>query len=93
MGRVVNDMDVIYVARIFVESNLTLRRLAGISGVSRSTLHNYFRKYLKRISDKDVQYRQLYEDTIRLLDTNKAERAIRGGQATREMNLIRNVIH
>ena len=33
MGKVVDDMEVVYAARLFVESNLTLRSLSEILGV------------------------------------------------------------
>lgn len=67
---------VLRVAQYIVEHNATVREAAKVHCVSKSTVH------------KDVSERLLFispalaKDVRRVLDTNKAERHIRGGQAT-----------
>ncbi len=60
-----------------VENGATVRYTASVFGVSKSTVH------------KDLTYRLRYLDPMLyrrvkdVLDTNKAERHLRGGEATR----------
>ncbi len=56
----------------------TVRVCAKRFGVSKTTIHKDMRERLKEISPA------LYEEVARVLAKNKAERHIRGGEATRE---------
>ncbi len=64
-----------------ISSNATVRQTAKQFGVSKSTVH------------KDVSERLVYvnpalaAEVRKVLDVNKAERHIRGGQATKEKYL------
>ena len=56
----------------------TVRVCAKRFGVSKTTIHKDMRERLKEISPA------LYEEVARVLAKNKAERHIRGGEATRD---------
>ena len=56
----------------------TVRVCGKRFGVSKTTIHKDMRERLKEISPA------LYEEVARVLAKNKAERHIRGGEATRE---------
>ena len=60
-----------------VENKATVRRAAKQFGVSKSTVHKDITTRLER------QNRALYREVQRVLRTNKAERHLRGGMATR----------
>ena len=60
-----------------LEKKSTVRAAAREFGVSKSTVHKDLTERLPRID------RGLYRQVRALLDQNKAERHIRGGQATR----------
>ena len=61
-----------------IESRATVRAAAKKFGISKSTVH-------KDLSQRLPQYNQaLYEQVKVILDTNKAQRHIRGGLATRK---------
>ena len=60
-----------------IENRATVRAAAKKFGISKSTVH-------KDLSQRLPQYNQaLYEQVKVILDTNKAQRHIRGGIATR----------
>lgn len=60
-----------------VENRTTIRAAAKQFGVSKSTVH-------KDLSERLEQYnRPLYQQVKEIMETNKAERHIRGGIATR----------
>ncbi|BDG61757.1 sporulation transcriptional regulator SpoIIID [Caldinitratiruptor microaerophilus] len=61
----------------------TVRETAQIYGVSKSTVHKDVTERLPRINP------ELAAKVKRVLDFNKAERHIRGGQATRQKYLER----
>ena len=61
-----------------VEHNTTVRATAKKFGISKSTVHADVSERLRKTSPA------LYNEVRRVLDTNKAQRHIRGGQATRE---------
>ncbi len=69
------------IARYIIESEVTVRQAAKKFGVSKSTVH-------KDVSDR-LQYINptLAKEVRKVLDVNKAERHIRGGQATKEKYL------
>ena len=61
-----------------IENRATVRAAAKKFGISKSTGH-------KDLSQRLPQYNQaLYEQVKVILDTNKAQRHIRGGLATRK---------
>ncbi len=72
------DERVIEVARYITENSETVRNTAAHFGVSKSTVHKDITVKLCRMD------KILYEKVRRVLDTNKAQRHIRGGLATRE---------
>ena len=61
-----------------IESKGTVRGAAKKFGISKSTVHKYVSQRLKNINPT------LYREVREILDTNKSERHIRGGIATRE---------
>lgn len=64
-------------ANYIVENNATVRDAAKKYGISKSTVH-------KDISERLQQYNHtLYEKVKTVLDVNKAERHLRGGEATK----------
>ncbi|MBR3988473.1 MAG: sporulation transcriptional regulator SpoIIID [Clostridia bacterium] len=64
-----------------VEQNATVRAAAGKFGISKSTVHKDVSKRLKYI---DVA---LYQKVNLVLQKNKSERHIRGGEATKNKYL------
>ena len=65
------------IARYMLETKGTVRGAAAKFGVSKSTVHKDISDRLKSIN------KVLYSEVKDLLDTNKKERHIRGGNATR----------
>ncbi len=65
------------IADYIIEKNATVRQTAAIFGVSKSTVHKDVTERLPRINPA-IAGRVKW-----VLDTNKAERHIRGGKATR----------
>lgn len=68
----------IELAEYIIENNATVRSAAAVFGVSKSTVHKDVSQRLKSVSPL------LYERCRKVLDTNKSQRHIRGGLATRE---------
>ena len=64
--------------RYIVDNNATVRGAAKVFGVSKSTVHKDITRVLKRTN------RTLYAQVAQVLQTNKQERHIRGGLATRD---------
>lgn len=60
-----------------IENNATVRDAARHFGVSKSTVHKDVTERLRYID------RSLYRQTRTVLEQNKAERHLRGGEATR----------
>ena len=60
-----------------IENRGTVRAAAGHFGISKSTVH---KDITIRLKDCD---RNLYREVKAILDRNKAERHLRGGEATR----------
>lgn len=60
-----------------LESSATVRQTAQVFGVSKSTIHKDVTERLPRLNQ------QLASQVRNILDLNKAERHIRGGEATR----------
>lgn len=60
-----------------MESSSTVRKTAEVFGVSKSTVHKDVTERLPQIN------KQLSAEVKNILDSNKAERHIRGGEATK----------
>ena len=77
------DKMTVVLGEYIVENRSTVRATAKSFGISKSTVH------------KDVAYRlkyidpQLYTEVKKVLETNKAQRHIRGGMATKKKYLER----
>ena len=68
-------------AQYIIDSKDTVRGAAKKFGVSKSTVH-------KDVTDRLIQINpSLASEARKVLDTNKSERHIRGGMATREKYL------
>ena len=65
-------------AEYIIETKATVRQTARKFGVSKSTVHKDVTNRLCRLNPA------LAEKTRKVLDKNKQERHIRGGQATKE---------
>ncbi len=61
-----------------VENNATVRSTAKKFGISKSTVHQDITAKLSQVN------RQLHDEVKQVLDRNKQERHLRGGQATKE---------
>ena len=69
-----------------VNKDATVREAAKIFNVSKSTVH---KDITERLQKED---RELYESVRKVLDKNKEERAIRGGEATKQKYLQRKKV-
>lgn len=67
------------------ENNTTIRKAAKKFNISKSTVHKDISERLPLISP------DLAEQVKRVMDKNKAERHIRGGIATREKYMHKNI--
>ena len=70
-------------ALYIIENRATVRSAAQKFGISKSTVHKDISERLPRFN------RALFLQVKEVLDVNKAQRHIRGGQATREKYLGR----
>ena len=61
-----------------VEHQTTVRGVAAVFGISKSTVHKDVAENLRR------EDRSLYEEVRKLLDKNREERHLRGGEATKQ---------
>jgi putative DeoR family transcriptional regulator (stage III sporulation protein D) len=68
---------VIDVANYILDTGFTVRQTAQIFGVSKSTVHKDVTERLPQINEN------LAQDVRVILEKNKAERHLRGGEATR----------
>ena len=71
----------IAVAHFIIENNATVRQAAKKFGISKSSVHVDLTTRLESIDPC------LSREVRKVLDVNKAERHIRGGQATKEKYL------
>ncbi|NLC78066.1 MAG: sporulation transcriptional regulator SpoIIID [Clostridia bacterium] len=69
---------VLDISKYIIESSATVRQTANVFGVSKSTVHKDVTERLPMINE------QLANEVRRILDQNKAERHLRGGEATRK---------
>jgi len=65
-------------AQYIIDKNCTVRDAAAYFGISKSTVHKDVTERLKKYNI------QLYSNVKIILEKNKAERHIRGGEATRK---------
>ena len=68
----------IELATYITDTNSTVRVAAKKFGISKSTVHTDVTKRLKCINPA------LYKEVRKILEENKAQRHIRGGEATKE---------
>ena len=66
------------IAEYMLENNATVRSTAKSFGISKSTVHKDVSKTLRRINPI------LYSEISELLASNKSERHLRGGEATKK---------
>ncbi len=64
-----------------VKNNATVRAAAKAFGISKSTVHTDVTQKLQNVNSV------LWQEVRTVLDTNKAQRHLRGGQATKEKYL------
>lgn len=69
------------ISNYMIDTNTTIRQIADIFGVSRSTVHTDLTKRLELISRNEA--RKVYE----ILQEHKKERHLRGGEATKQKYL------
>ena len=74
----------IRLAQYIIEENATVRRAAAQFGLSKSTVHKDITTRLQKLNSV------LYDGVQQVLRTNKQERHIRGGMATREKYRVRS---
>jgi len=65
-------------ASYIIENKATVRATASRFGISKSTVHKDVTQTLKRIN------KNMYYEVKKVLDVNKSERHLRGGEATRK---------
>ena len=75
------------VATYIIENNATVRQAAKQFGISKSTVHKDCAERLAQVNPT------LANEVRKVLDVNKAERHIRGGQATKEKYLYQEEKH
>ena len=73
----------VLLAAYLVENKSTVRAVAAHFGISKSTVHKDITQNLKRVN------KTLYYQTKEILDLNKKERHLRGGEATRKKYKIK----
>lgn len=69
---------VLMVARYIIDNEATVRQAAKVFGISKSTVHKDVTLRLTKL------HPSLAREVRNVLDTNKSERHIRGGLATRQ---------
>ena len=72
-------------AEYVIETGATVRGAAAHFGISKSTVHKDLSYKLKFYNNA------LYYDVKKILETNKSERHIRGGEATRRKYLSKKI--
>ena len=69
------------IAHYIIENKVTVRAAAKKFGISKSTVHKDVTERLKKINPA------LAQETKKVLEENKAERHIRGGESTKKKYL------
>jgi len=72
------------VAQHILQTSDTVRQTAEVFGISKSTVHKDVAERLPRISQ------EMADQVKNILDKNKAERHLRGGEATRKKYALVN---
>ena len=72
-----NKERCVTLATYLIENKATVRSVASKFGVSKSTVHKDITQSLKRVN------KPLYLEVRKILELNKQERHIRGGEATK----------
>ena len=72
------EQRVIEISKYILATKATVRQVARFFGVSKSTVHKDVTERLPRINQN------LAKQVKKVLDYNKAERHLRGGEATRQ---------
>ena len=72
-----NEERCVILGKYIIENNATVRAAAREFGISKSTVHQDITAKLEK-TDK-----ALYDEVKKVLDRNKQERHIRGGEATK----------
>lgn len=67
----------VVLAAYLIENKTTVRSVAARFGISKSTVHKDITQTLKKVNPS------LYEQAKEILNINKQERHIRGGEATK----------
>ena len=73
-----NGLRAVALGEYIVEHKATVRAAALATGISKSTVHKEVTQKLR-----DIDY-DLYANVREIMELNKSERHIRGGNATRE---------
>ena len=73
----------ILLAQYMISTGSTVRTTAKVFGISKSTVHKDLTCKLKYINPSQ------YQEVKEILDKNKSERHLRGGEATRRKYLIK----
>lgn len=68
-------------ARYIIENNTTVRETAKIFGISKSTVHKDITEKLSKVNNA------LFLEVEKILQKNKSERHLRGGEATKQKYL------
>ena len=69
------EQRVLEIANYCLNNNATVRESAKRFGISKSTVHKDITERLPELNH------ELYEEVKKVLETNKAERHLRGGEA------------
>ena len=78
MGKIYIDERAVELAHYIIDTKDTVRGAAKRFGISKSTVHKDITERLNKINPL------LANQTRKILEENKAERHIRGGEATRQ---------
>lgn len=73
-----NKERCVVLAEYLVENKATVRAAAGKFGISKSTVHKDVTQTLRHVNPT------LYEEVKGILEINKQERHLRGGEATKK---------
>ena len=76
----------IRLAEYIVDTKNTVRKTAAVFGISKSTVHKDVTERLRRINPP------LYREVSLVLEQNKQERHMRGGEATRRKYINRRTL-
>ena len=75
----------VVLAAYLVENRSTVRAVANHFGISKSTVHKDITETLKKTN------RSLYSEVQKILEINKKERHLRGGEATRQKYISKSI--